>query len=137
MFAGKCEVIELDEPRRLSYTWHDLLMHQLSIVTWTLIPVDGGTRLQLKHQVLQHEAIKLVEPLRSADTRKDQFMYDSKAVTQTLSPITRTAPRPSIPVGNLMVLDNVVLNSFLNGGWDYRLNERLPQVLVISIPDRD
>ncbi len=124
-----CEVIELDEPKRLSYTWQDKLMHQPSIVTWTLTPVDGGTRLQLKHQVLQHEAIKLDQPQRSAETWH-QFMYESNTVTQTLlAPSDRTGLSQSIPVGRYEVLNSVILNSFFNGGWNYKLNQILPQTL--------
>ena len=31
-----CQVLELDEPKRLAYTWHDSLIGKQSIVTWTL-----------------------------------------------------------------------------------------------------
>ncbi len=43
----RCRVIELDEPRRLAYTWggggHN------TVVTWTLEPVAEGTRLRMEH----------------------------------------------------------------------------------------
>jgi len=125
-----CEVIELDEPKRLSYTWQDKLMHQPSIVTWTLTPVDGGTRLQLKHQVLQHETIKLDQPQHSIETWQSQFRHESNTVTQTLLvPSVRTSLYQSIPVGRYEVLNSLILNSFFNGGWNFKLNERLPQIL--------
>jgi len=41
------EVIELDEPRKLAYTWNSWGMN--TVVTWTLEAVPGGTRLRLKH----------------------------------------------------------------------------------------
>ncbi|MEH2048103.1 SRPBCC family protein [Nostoc sp.] len=31
-----CQVIELDEPRRLAFTWQDSMMCQPSVVTWTI-----------------------------------------------------------------------------------------------------
>lgn len=125
-----CEVIELDEPKRLSYTWQDKLMHQPSIVTWTLTPVDGGTRLQLKHQVLQHETIKLFESQRSAETWQSQFTHKSNTVTQTLlAPSDRTSLSQTIPVGRYELLNSVILNSFFNNGWNYKLKEILPQIL--------
>ena len=37
-----CEVVEAEEPRRLSYTWQ-------TMVTWTLEPAVGGTRVRLEH----------------------------------------------------------------------------------------
>jgi uncharacterized protein YndB with AHSA1/START domain len=115
-----CEVIELDEPNRLSYTWQDKLMHQPSIVTWTLTPVDGGTRLQLKHQILQHEAIKLEQPQHSIETWQSQFTHKSNTVTQT------------IPVGRYELLNSVIIDSFFNNGWNYKLNQILPQILKNS-----
>src|SRR5258708_23582151 len=48
-----CRVLEVDEPRKLSYSWRGgpgnrrLTLH--SILTWTLIPEVGGTRLVLEH----------------------------------------------------------------------------------------
>jgi uncharacterized protein YndB with AHSA1/START domain len=43
-----CEVLELDEPRVLSYTWGG----QGSVVTFRLQPVIEGTRLCLEHRGL-------------------------------------------------------------------------------------
>ncbi|MDM9382091.1 SRPBCC domain-containing protein [Chlorogloeopsis sp. ULAP01] len=125
-----CEVIELDEPKRLSYTWQDSMMCQPSIVTWTLKPVDGGTRVQLEHKGLRQEFIGVGEPMRYSQAWQGQFMHESTAVTQTLAPNARSIVLPSIPVGMYVALDSVILNSFINGGWDYKLSEKMPQVLV-------
>lgn len=43
-----CEVIELDSPRRLAYTWKGGKLD--SVVTFTLQPVADGTRLILEHK---------------------------------------------------------------------------------------
>lgn len=115
-----CQVIELDEPKRLSYTWQDKLMADASIVTWTLTPVDGGTRLQLRHQVLQHETIKLEQPQHSVETWQSQFRQKSNIVTQT------------IPVGRYELLNSVIIDSFFNNAWNYKLNQILPQILKKS-----
>ena len=41
-----CEVLEIEAHRRLVYSWGD---HDLdSIVTWTLTPTAGGTRLRME-----------------------------------------------------------------------------------------
>jgi uncharacterized protein YndB with AHSA1/START domain len=125
-----CQVIELDEPKRLSFTWQDSMMHRPSIVTWTLKPVDGGTQLQLEHKGLRHEPDQtrhlssLHEPMRLSQPWQGRFMNESTALTAhstVLSPI---------PVGRYEALDSVILSSFLDGGWDYRVNEKIPQVLV-------
>ncbi len=45
----RCEVIAVDKPRRLAYTWQGGLMKKPTTVTWTLQPVEAGTRLKLEH----------------------------------------------------------------------------------------
>jgi uncharacterized protein YndB with AHSA1/START domain len=45
----QCEVVELEEPTRLGYTWQDSPAAEPSLVIWTLTPVTGGTQLRLKH----------------------------------------------------------------------------------------
>ncbi|HEV8385717.1 MAG TPA: SRPBCC domain-containing protein [Candidatus Acidoferrales bacterium] len=42
-----CEVIELDPPRRLAYTWRGGPID--TVVRFTLEPIEGGTRLRLEH----------------------------------------------------------------------------------------
>ncbi len=44
-----CQVVELDSPRRLAYTWRTDAEDAPTLVTWTLEPVDGGTRVCLEH----------------------------------------------------------------------------------------
>jgi uncharacterized protein YndB with AHSA1/START domain len=45
-----CEVLEVDPPHRLVYSWQGDPKHRVTTVTWTLTPTpDGGTRLQLAH----------------------------------------------------------------------------------------
>ncbi len=53
MFDGVIafEVLEADEPTRLSYTWRGGPLD--TVVTWTLEEVDGGTRIRLEHTGFQ------------------------------------------------------------------------------------
>jgi uncharacterized protein YndB with AHSA1/START domain len=44
-----CEVLEVDAPRRLSYSWRGGWSSKPTIVTFTLVPEEGGTRLLLQH----------------------------------------------------------------------------------------
>jgi uncharacterized protein YndB with AHSA1/START domain len=46
-----CEMLEIDPPNRLSYTWRSgpAASPLDTIVTWTLEPTDNGTRLTLVH----------------------------------------------------------------------------------------
>lgn len=126
-----CEVIELDEPRRLSYTWLDSMMIQPSIVTWILAPVDGGTLLQLQHKGLRHNVETLsvaAYKLRPTDSWQNQLINES------LPPIHRPTTL-QIPIGMYEMLDSVILSSFLNGGWEYKLNEKLSQILAGIVPE--
>jgi uncharacterized protein YndB with AHSA1/START domain len=44
----ECEVLEVNPPRRLAYIWlGGPLKH--TVVSWTLTPQEGGTRLHLHH----------------------------------------------------------------------------------------
>lgn len=44
------EVVELQEGKRLRYTWDDGEAGSPSVVTWSLDPTEGGTRLRLEHE---------------------------------------------------------------------------------------
>lgn len=48
-----CEVLELDAPRRLAYSWNasgeQAADGLKSLVTWTLTPVEGGTHVRMAH----------------------------------------------------------------------------------------
>jgi len=62
--GSECEVVEVDAPRRLVYTWTCLRKDQTksappTTVTWTLTPEPGGTRLVLEHTGLEHESLWL------------------------------------------------------------------------------
>lgn len=43
-----CEVLEVDEPRRLSYTWKGGTID--TVVTFILKPISDGTHLTLEHK---------------------------------------------------------------------------------------
>ena len=47
----QCEVLEVDEPKRLRYSWRGgSEQNQIdTVVTWTLTPTASGTRLALEH----------------------------------------------------------------------------------------
>jgi uncharacterized protein YndB with AHSA1/START domain len=44
-----CEVVLVDAPRELAYTFRGGMMLRETLVTWTLIPQVGGTLLRLEH----------------------------------------------------------------------------------------
>ncbi len=56
----ECEVIEVDQPHRLAYTWvsgGERNLRHATVVTWTLTEVEGGvTRLHLEQRGFRSEA---------------------------------------------------------------------------------
>jgi uncharacterized protein YndB with AHSA1/START domain len=48
-----CEVLEVTPPSRLVYRWNasgeQAAMGLKTTVTWTLVPVEGGTRVRMEH----------------------------------------------------------------------------------------
>lgn len=124
-----CEVIELAQPKCLSYTWQDSLMHQPSIVTWTLEPVDGGTRLQLEHRNLQCQDINL----NKSEHRWQSYpIYQppQALVTQTQSLNATCTHLEPEQIGFVSHIESGILNFYLNGGWDYLLNKKFLQTLA-------
>lgn len=52
-----CEVLTVDEPHRLSYTWGVEAQGHQTTVTWTLMEsAEGGTRLHLEQSGFRSEA---------------------------------------------------------------------------------
>ncbi|MBF2014592.1 MAG: SRPBCC domain-containing protein [Rivularia sp. T60_A2020_040] len=98
----RCEVIEVDEPNRLVYTWQDCMMSQSSIVIWTLKAVEGGTQLRLQHRIRE-----------TAVTGVRQSVYQ-------------------IQSGYIKTSDSFILASYLNGGWEKKLFGLLSVLSEIS-----
>jgi len=88
-----CEVIEVEENVRLSYWWDDGESGAPSVVAWTLTPTEGGTRLQLEHQLLEPDPVVVLE------TRHNwRLAYASLPVQIALSRMPALRP-PVIYVG--------------------------------------
>jgi uncharacterized protein YndB with AHSA1/START domain len=66
----QCEVTALEAPRRLAYTWHAPGDSTPSEVTWTLEPVERGTRLRLEHTAADATADAVADAL-AADATAD------------------------------------------------------------------
>jgi uncharacterized protein YndB with AHSA1/START domain len=56
-----CEVLEVDEPHRLSYTWEVRDLSHRTQVTWTLTESENGTRLHLEQTGFASEAKQEIE----------------------------------------------------------------------------
>lgn len=110
-------------------------MHQPSIVTWTLEPVDGGTRLQLEHRSLQCQGIKL---------NRSEHRWQSHLINQPPQALVTQAQKLSVTctnfqpeqIGFVSHIESLILNSYFNGGWDYLLNKKFLQALADNATTR-
>lgn len=129
-----CEIIEIDEPRRLSYTWKDGMMSQSSVVTWILKPGDGGTYLRLEHRGLNVD-LSPGEYQQKTALPTQSWHHHTKPksghISQGLLPAMTSSAMSSIPMGRFQSLEGVISTSLVNGGWEYRLMEKLPQALEL------
>ncbi|KAF3889806.1 MULTISPECIES: SRPBCC family protein [Nostocales] len=129
-----CEVIELDEPNRLSYTWQDRFMSRPSTVTWILEPQEGGTQLRLEHKILQSLPTESPQP-KYSHTGNLNHRYGTTALaympeTRTQELRERTSTFNSLLNGAFATSPNtsVILTSFLNSRWEHKLESLLQMV---------
>lgn len=138
-----CEVIELEEPKRLSYTWQDKFMPQPSIVTWILEPQEGGTQVRLQHRILETAMTGSRQPWQgesmheqtttSALHRNSLLQIKSASALQTRT-LIRTSGEHQLSNYcsrgiEFQASTSVILTSYLCGRWEYKLEHTLPQVL--------
>ena len=121
-------MVELNEPKRLVYTWQDEVKSEPSLVIWTLTPVEGGTQLQLKHQPTGYATIVVSGKsfnFGQIGTRADLLFYEQPVPSFNQQ-------MQNLSSSQLAVRDEL---HFLLAGrdsreeWDYRLNYKLPQAL--------
>ena len=84
-----CEVVELDAPHRLAFTWRDRADRPATLVTFTLQPVPGGTRLRLEHSgfalaAQQHHIVPGTPDWRRRLSRLFVLEVDTAALTEAL-----------------------------------------------------
>lgn len=132
-----CEVIELEEPRRLTFTWQDKMMRQPSIVTWTLKAVDGGTQLRLEHKILEPAMIASREPVYSQGWQDETIRInpssrlDRQFAVSTLTSFDSSSIIPKVR-SPFEISSSLLLHSYLNGGWENKLNQNFLQLLSQS-----
>jgi uncharacterized protein YndB with AHSA1/START domain len=69
----QCQVVEVEAPRRLAYTWQAEGEEVPTLVTWTLEPVEEGTRLRLEHIGPETSCTLAGSILSAADFTFDRF----------------------------------------------------------------
>lgn len=123
-----CEVIELDEPRCLSYTWTGNFMCQQTVVTWRLLPVEGGTKLQLEHTGFESKVSQFSQPMRFAQSGLNN--YQPKAILEARLLELGNHNKLSKNYQQIDNFDNATSKFYFNGGWEIPLNSKLKQMLL-------
>jgi uncharacterized protein YndB with AHSA1/START domain len=127
-----CEVVELEKPKRLAYTWQDEITREPSLVIWKLNPVEGGTQIQLSHQQIGYATtvISSIDTnLKPINISPGLFLYE-----QPKNNFNQQIPYTS----SVQIVAREELNSLINHKdskeeWNYRLNYQLPKALQSQI----
>lgn len=147
----QCEVVELEEPTRLVYTWQEAPTAEPSLVIWTLTAVAGGTQLRLKHHQYSYTTAVttpnrsgLMHPRRNVSEaalkwpgiHPSQLNSASWSAEPFPNPAESEAPswRSNWSSGSAFNTANgstpAKLFQFQPFTWEYLLNQQLPKVLV-------
>ena len=121
-----CEVLDLEKPKRLTYTWQDEVTSEPSLVIWTLTPVEGGTQLQLKHQQTGYATAIIPDPSRDWNDLPSLFLSQ-----QPILNCDRQIPETSLFPLTMRNVPNSLLNcKDSKQEWNYRLDRQLPEALA-------
>lgn len=123
-----CEVIKLDEPRSLSYTWTGNFMCQQTVVTWTLLAVEGGTKLQLEHTGFERKVFQFNQSMRLAQTELESYQSKTILETRLLEPVNQNKSSKSYQ--QIDNFDSATSKFYLSGGWEFVLNSKFKQILL-------
>jgi uncharacterized protein YndB with AHSA1/START domain len=121
-----CQVLELEAPKRLVYSWKEHPADLASRVIWTLLPVAGGTQVRLQHRASSSVSIPVFgQPISNRSMGRE---IDS----QLTSPTALIHPFQTSPSTAKDGLPRC--SGFLNyqTNWDYWLHQKLPEVLAES-----
>ncbi len=121
-----CQVLELEAPKRLVYSWKEHPADPASRVIWTLAPVEGGTQVRLQHRASSSVSIPVFgQPIPNRSMRReiDSQLTSMTAIVQPLQTAFSTSKD-----GLHRSLE------FLNyqTNWHYWLHQKLPGVLTMS-----
>ncbi len=129
-----CQVLELEAPKRLVYSWKEHPSDLASRVIWTLSPVEDGTQVRLQHRGTVSASIPgfgrpIPDPWRSLPLGESvHWEIDARLTSGT--PIVRSSQTASaIPKDGLHRY-----SGFPNyqTNWYYWLQQKLPGVLTMN-----
>jgi uncharacterized protein YndB with AHSA1/START domain len=121
-----CQVLEVEAPKRLVYSWKEHPSDPASRVVWTLVPAAGGTQVRLQHRASSSVSIPVFgQPIPNRSMPRE---IDSQLTSMT-------ALIHPFQTGSSTSKDDLHRYSeFLNyqTNWHYWLQQKLPEVLAES-----
>lgn len=123
-----CQVLEVEAPKRLVYSWKAHPSDAASRVIWTLSAVEGGTQVRLEHRSIGSAPIPrfgIPVPDRSSRIAIDAHLTFTSP-TALIHPLQVRSSR--LKDGSHRPSE--CLNHQIN--WQYWLNHKLPEVLAQS-----
>jgi len=89
-FSGivECEIVELDPPRRLAYSWH--AAGQRTLVSFTVQAVGQGTRVVLEHTGFSDDGGMMISSILSSGWKKKI----ESTLPETIARLTGSAVEP-------------------------------------------
>jgi uncharacterized protein YndB with AHSA1/START domain/phage pi2 protein 07 len=120
-----CQVLEVEAPKRLVYSWKEHPSDSASRVIWTLFPVEGGTQVRLQHRATSAVSIPVFgRPIADRSRREIDSQFTSPtAIAHPLQIDASTSKDGLHPLSEF-------LNYQIN--WHYWLHQKLPGVLTMS-----
>jgi Activator of Hsp90 ATPase homolog 1-like protein len=118
-----CEVLEVEAPKRLIYSWKEHHSDEASRVIWTLSPVEGGTQVRLQHRAIGSMPIPVFGI--SVPNRSNYRALDA----QFASAIALVHPLKLLSSNSKDVLSIPSEFSNRQTNWHYWLKQKLPEVL--------
>jgi uncharacterized protein YndB with AHSA1/START domain len=125
----ECEIVELDEPKCLAYTWREATSSETSLVIWTLTSVEGGTQLQLLHQEYKH--LTAVGAPINKEVRTDRSGRNMISLSASRS----TLAKPDKDLQSFHLTESagfspIISNPYPKDKWEYYLMQKLPEALL-------
>jgi uncharacterized protein YndB with AHSA1/START domain len=121
-----CQVLEVEAPKRLVYSWKEHPSEPASRVIWTLSPVEGGTQVRLQHRetgFVSMPGFGLPIPARSMPWGIDSQLTSGTAL---IHPLQIAASNSKDGLNRYSEFLNYQTN------WHYWLHQKLPGVLTMS-----
>jgi len=124
-----CQVIELEEPKRLVYTWEDNPGCPPSYVIWTLEPVAGGTQLRLEHQGIEAPGVVLGQTKKALQQQAWKQLEPRASLDMKMRDLLRPTPLLQAGSAHLQPPSPLILDA-LPQIWEVALNTHLKTLLT-------